>query len=123
MSKVVAIAASLKAVMLIATGAFARGDMLPVILISAIFDLGLQIRRKAGHTEAACTAGDYQLSQKGAGHCRPGDAADAAAPLASTLSGWRASLRSEPQDKKCSPHNSVHNFSGTVEQTMWLSPI
>jgi hypothetical protein len=66
MSKVVAIAASLKAVMLIATGAFARGDMLPVILISAIFDLGLQIRRKAGHTETACTAGDYQLSQKGA---------------------------------------------------------
>ena len=52
MSKVVAIAASLKAVMLIATGALARGDMLPVILISAIFDLGLQIRRKAGHTEA-----------------------------------------------------------------------
>jgi hypothetical protein len=53
MSKVVAIAASLKAVLLIATGALARGDMLPVILISAIFDLGLQIRSRVGHTEAA----------------------------------------------------------------------
>ena len=66
MSKVVAIAASLKAVMLIATAALARGDMLPVILISALFDLGLQIRRKAGHTKVTCPARGYQVSQKGA---------------------------------------------------------
>ena len=52
MSKVAAIAASLKAVLLIAAGAFARGDMLPVILISAMFELGLQIRHKADRREA-----------------------------------------------------------------------
>jgi hypothetical protein len=52
MSKVAAIAASLKAVLLIAAGAFARGDMLPVILISAMFELGLQIRHKPDRREA-----------------------------------------------------------------------
>ena len=66
MSKVVAIAASVKAVMLIAIGALARGDMLAVILISAIFDLGLQFRHKADHREVICSARDYQVSQKGA---------------------------------------------------------
>jgi len=64
MSKVVAIAASLKAVMLIAIGALARGDMLTVILISAIFDLGLQFRHKADHREVISAARNYQVSQK-----------------------------------------------------------
>ena len=52
MSKVVAIAASLKAVMVVAAGAVMRGDMLPVILISAMFEFGLQMRINADHREA-----------------------------------------------------------------------
>ena len=54
MSKVAAIAVSLKAAMLVAAGAFARGDMLPVILISTMFELGLQVRHKPDHREATC---------------------------------------------------------------------
>jgi hypothetical protein len=53
MSKVVAIAASLKAVMVVAAGAVMRGDMLPVILISAMFEFGLQMRHNAYHREAS----------------------------------------------------------------------
>jgi hypothetical protein len=64
MSKVVAIAGSLKAVLLVAAGALARGDMLFVILISAIFDLGLQFRHKVAHREVICAARDYQVSRK-----------------------------------------------------------
>ena len=39
MSKVLAIAATLKAVLIAASFAFARGDMFSVILISAVFNL------------------------------------------------------------------------------------
>jgi hypothetical protein len=51
MPKVFVIAASvLKSVMVVTTSALARGDRLPIILISVIFDLALQTRRKAVHT-------------------------------------------------------------------------
>jgi hypothetical protein len=44
MSKVFTIAASLlKAIPVAATSALARGDMLPVILISVLLDLALQL--------------------------------------------------------------------------------
>jgi len=39
MSKLVAIAASLKVIFITASIAFVRGDMLPVILISVVFNL------------------------------------------------------------------------------------
>jgi hypothetical protein len=39
MSRLLAIAATLKAVLIAASFALARGDMLPVILISAVFHL------------------------------------------------------------------------------------
>jgi hypothetical protein len=39
MSKLLAIAASLKAILIVASVAFARGDMLSVILISVLFNL------------------------------------------------------------------------------------
>ena len=39
MSKLLAIAASLKATLMVASFAFAQGDMLPVIVISALFNL------------------------------------------------------------------------------------
>jgi hypothetical protein len=39
MSKLVALVAALKAILIGATFAFARGDMLPVILISVLFNL------------------------------------------------------------------------------------
>ena len=39
MSKLLAILASLKAILIAASVAFARGDMLPVILISILFNL------------------------------------------------------------------------------------
>jgi hypothetical protein len=42
MSKLLAITASLKATLMVASFAFARGDMLPVILISALFSLAPQ---------------------------------------------------------------------------------
>jgi Na+/H+-dicarboxylate symporter len=39
MSKLLAIVTSLKAILIAASGAFARGDVLPVILISILFNL------------------------------------------------------------------------------------
>jgi hypothetical protein len=39
MSKLLAIVASLKAIFIMASIAFVRGDMLPVILISVVFNL------------------------------------------------------------------------------------
>jgi hypothetical protein len=39
MSKLLAIVASLKAILIAASVAFARGDVLPVILISVLFNL------------------------------------------------------------------------------------
>ena len=39
MSKLLAIAASLKAILIMAGIAFVRGDMLPVILLSVLFNL------------------------------------------------------------------------------------
>jgi Na+/H+-dicarboxylate symporter len=42
MSKLLAMTASLKATLTVASFAFARGDMLPVILISAFFNLAAQ---------------------------------------------------------------------------------
>jgi len=39
MSKLLAIVASLKAILIAASVAFARGDMLPVIVISVLFNL------------------------------------------------------------------------------------
>ena len=65
MSKVATIAASLKAVLFVAAGALAQGYGLPVILISAIFDLGLQIRREAGYTERRPAPPAIIRSQKG----------------------------------------------------------
>jgi hypothetical protein len=45
MSKLLAIVASVKAILIAASVAFARGDMLPVILISILFNL-IQIGAK-----------------------------------------------------------------------------
>jgi hypothetical protein len=45
MSKLFAIVAGLKAILIAASVAFARGDMLPVILISVLFHLA-QLRAK-----------------------------------------------------------------------------
>jgi hypothetical protein len=39
MSKLLAIAASLKSILIVASVALARGDMLPVILLSVLFNL------------------------------------------------------------------------------------
>jgi hypothetical protein len=46
MSKLLAITGSLKATLMVAGFAFARGDMLPVILISALFNLAPQRHAK-----------------------------------------------------------------------------
>jgi Na+/H+-dicarboxylate symporter len=50
MSKSLAIIASLKAILITASIAFARGDMLPVILISVIFNIA-QLTAKSGPAE------------------------------------------------------------------------
>ena len=47
MSKVLAIVAGLKAILIAASVAFARGDVLPVILISVLFNLA-QLGAKPG---------------------------------------------------------------------------
>ena len=63
MPKFFAIAASLlKTVVVVATGALGRGDMLSVILISAIFELALQIRLKAGHANPRRTTCDRSFT-------------------------------------------------------------
>jgi hypothetical protein len=46
MSKLLTITIALKATLMAAGFAFARGDMLPVILISAVFNLALQCDAK-----------------------------------------------------------------------------
>jgi hypothetical protein len=51
MLRVFAIAASLlQTAVLVASGTQARRDLVPIIRISAIFDLAPQTRRKADHT-------------------------------------------------------------------------
>jgi hypothetical protein len=52
MSKLLAIVAPLKAILITASVAFARGDVLPVILISVLFNLG-QLGAKPGAGRAA----------------------------------------------------------------------
>ncbi len=49
MSKLLAILASLKAILIAASVAFARGDMLPVILISILLNLTQLGAKPAGH--------------------------------------------------------------------------
>ena len=49
MSKLLAILASLKAILIAASVAFARGDMLPVILISILLNLAELGAKPAGH--------------------------------------------------------------------------
>jgi hypothetical protein len=51
MSKLLAILASLKAILIAASVAFACGDMLPVILISILFNLAELGAKPAGHAE------------------------------------------------------------------------
>ena len=51
MSKLLAILASLKAILIAASVAFARGDMLPVILISILLNLAELRAKPAGHAE------------------------------------------------------------------------
>jgi Na+/H+-dicarboxylate symporter len=55
MSKLPAILASLKAILIAASVAFARGDMLPVILISILLNLAELGAKPAGHAEARGT--------------------------------------------------------------------
>jgi hypothetical protein len=50
MSKLLAIAASLKAILIAASGASARGDMLSVILISVLFNLAELGAKPVGQT-------------------------------------------------------------------------
>lgn len=50
MSKLLAIVASLKAVLIVVGIAFARGEMLPVILISVLFNLAQFGAKPTGHT-------------------------------------------------------------------------
>jgi Na+/H+-dicarboxylate symporter len=51
MSRFLAILASLKATLIVASVAFARGDMLPVILISILLNLAQLGAKPAGHAE------------------------------------------------------------------------
>ncbi|MET0724302.1 MAG: hypothetical protein ABWY64_26225 [Tardiphaga sp.] len=51
MSKLLAILATLKAILIAASVAFARGDMLPVILISILLNLAELRAKPAGHAE------------------------------------------------------------------------
>jgi len=51
MSKLLAISASLKATLFGASLAFARGDMLPVILISILLNLAELGAKPAGHAD------------------------------------------------------------------------
>ena len=51
MSKLLAILASLKAILIAASVAFARGEMLPVILISILLYLAQLGAKPAGHAE------------------------------------------------------------------------
>ncbi len=50
MSKLLAMAASLKAVLIAASVALARGDMLPIILISVLFNLAQLGVKPVGQT-------------------------------------------------------------------------
>jgi hypothetical protein len=52
MSKLLAVAAGLKGIFVAATFAFVRGDMLPVILISVVFNL-VQLSTKSGQQAMA----------------------------------------------------------------------
>jgi hypothetical protein len=51
MSKLLAIVASLKAILIAASVAFARGDVLPVILISVLFNLVQLGAKPVGQTD------------------------------------------------------------------------
>ena len=51
MSKLLAILATLKAILIAASVAFARGDMLPVILISILLNLTELGAKPIGHAE------------------------------------------------------------------------
>jgi len=51
MSKLLAILATLKAILIVASVALARGDMLPVILISILLNLAELGAKPAGHAE------------------------------------------------------------------------
>jgi hypothetical protein len=96
MSKVAAIAAST----LIVAGAFARGDMLPVILISAMFELGLQIRHRDDHREASYIARDHALILPGL-DTKPGS--DKVGPN---------QVAAETGQQTGSDHKPIENMSG-----------
>jgi hypothetical protein len=55
MSKLLAIVASLKAIFVMASIAFVRGDMLPVILLSVVFNLAQLGAKPVGQTLAKDT--------------------------------------------------------------------
>ena len=55
MSKLLAILASLKAILFAASVAFARGEMLPVVLISILLNLAQLGAKPAGHAEPRVT--------------------------------------------------------------------
>jgi hypothetical protein len=55
MSKLLAILASLKAILIAASVAFARGDMLPVILITILLNLAESGAKPGGHAEPGDT--------------------------------------------------------------------
>jgi hypothetical protein len=100
MSKVVAIAASLKAVMVVAAGAVMRGDMLPVILISAMFEFGLQMRHNAEHREASYIGRNHALILPGL-DTKPGS--DEVRP---------DQVAAETGQQAASDHKPIENMSG-----------
>ena len=55
MSKLLAIGASLKGIFIMASIAFVRGDMLPVILISVLFNLAHLSAKPSGQAETKDT--------------------------------------------------------------------
>jgi hypothetical protein len=97
MSKLLAIVAALKPILNAASAAFARGDMLPVLLISALFNLAQLGAKPVGQAvpldlfvddlEPASEGGDYQVK---------GVKMALAHGNGSTLSSlWTGNLRSE----------------------------
>ena len=65
MPKLLAIAASLKAILIAASAAFARGDMLAVILISVLFNLAQLGAKPVGQTVARDSRAVSQSGDRG----------------------------------------------------------
>jgi hypothetical protein len=76
MSKLLSVAAYLKAILVVSSFAFARSDMLPVILISALFSLAQLNAKSIGQTvprdavrvrRAKIEAADFERAQPSLG--------------------------------------------------------